>query len=578
MKILGIHDGHTATSCLLDAGNIKSTLSEERLTRVKGQGGFPEKSILKIFELENIKADEIDIIALVGKIKPLTSIREYSHGRQRYFPKLINIYPGNPRKLIEYYVKHQSGKRLKEKNILECFNKCGLDYRKVNIVEHHQTHAATAYYLSPFARKNVDTLVITMDGSGDGMAGSVSKIDHNGSWTRLAEISTYDSLGMVYSRITQLLAMKPWEHEFKLMGMAPYASPEYSGKVYSILKNYLGISKDGLNFINRKRFWGNSLLEKLRDELWQHRFDAISGGIQLLHERLLTEFIVNWIKKTGIKKVAVAGGCFMNIKANKLFMDSEFVDDLFVMPSCGDESCAIGAALWEYSRSRSAENGDIAPVGNLYWGPRYNDHEIEQVLNDFSSDIDYIKIPDIQRKTAELLAQHNIIGRFSGRMEWGSRALGNRSIIANASRLENIRKLNAAIKMRDFWMPFAPSIKWDRRFDYAVIEKDIPAYHMVMGFDSTPLAREHLIAALHPYDYTMRPQFVTQTHNPDYYEMLSEFEKITGYGGVLNTSFNLHGWPIVCSPIDAIKTFLNSDLDYLVIERYLVSKKIESEI
>jgi carbamoyltransferase len=573
MKILGIHDGHTATACYLEDGKIISALSEERLSRKKGQGGFPLAAIQHIFDKHNICPDTLDLIALTGFLKPLTSTDQYQSGRQKYFPKIIKMYPGDPRKIINFIVSRGKKNRLQEKKLLQGLDEAKLPLNKVKLVEHHQTHAATAYYLSPFYHQNKPTLVITLDGSGDGLAGTVSLIDAQGNWKRLKNISSFDSLGMVYSRVTQYLAMKPWEHEFKLMGMAPYASQDYAEKVYKVLHTYLQLTDDGLAFENIQNLWGNSLLEKLREDLPFHRFDAVAAGIQLLHERLLTPFIDSWIKKTGITRIAVAGGCFMNIKANKLLMELGSVDDIFVMPSCGDDSCAIGAALWEHSQSNKGKKQKIAPLQDLSWGPDFSDNHIEKSLAQFASSVKYQKFEDIEKKSAELLADHKIIGRMSGRMEWGSRALGNRSIIANGSQLQSMRKLNAAIKMRDFWMPFAPSIKWERRHDYANINKDIAAYHMVMGFDSTQLAQDHLIAALHPYDYSMRPQFVKKEHNPRYHKLLTEFEKLTEFGGVLNTSFNLHGWPIVCSPHDAISTFLKSDLDYVTLNDYLVWKK-----
>jgi len=572
MKILGIHDGHTATACYLEDSKILSAISEERLTRKKGQGGFPAKAIEYIFSTHSIHPDDIDIIALTGFLKPLTSTDEYQTGRQKFFPKLIKMYPGDPRKIIDFVVSQGEKNRLQDENLQKNFAVHTLPLEKTRLVEHHQTHAATAYYLSYFYQTRQECLVITLDGSGDGLAGTVSQVDAKGTWTRLQNISSFDSLGMIYSRVTQYLAMKPWEHEFKLMGMAPYASLEYAEKVYDILLGYLQLTDDGLGFANQNKLWGNSLLDRLRQDLQLHRFDAVAAGVQLLHERLLVPFIDNWIQKTGIHNVAVAGGCFMNIKANKLLMELDSVQDIFVMPSCGDDSCAIGAALWEQSRESPPAKTQFAPLQNLSWGTEYSETAIKDALQNYSSLIGYQRIDDIEKKTAELLADHKIIGRMSGRMEWGSRALGNRSIIANGSRLQNLRKLNAAIKMRDFWMPFAPSIKWERRHDYAEVIKEVPAYHMVMGFDSKPLAQEHLIAALHPYDYSMRPQFVKKEHNPKYHHLLTEFEKITGYGGVLNTSFNLHGWPIVCSPDDAITTFLKSDLDYITLNDFLVWK------
>jgi carbamoyltransferase len=306
------------------------------------------------------------------------------------------------------------------------------------------------------------------------------------------------------------------------------------------------------------------------------RFDSISAGVQLLHEKMVVSLIRNWIKKTGISKLAVAGGCFMNVKANKLVAEMDECEDIFVMPSCGDDSCAIGAAIWSYAKAAPENSEQIRPVEHLYWGPDYTDSEIKQVLNEFSPRIKFKRCENIEKETAGLLAEHKIIGRLSGKMEWGSRALGNRSILANPSRMRNIGRLNAAIKMRDFWMPFAPSILWEKRNDYAKIPKDVNSYYMTLAYDSSSLAREHFIAALHPYDFTMRPQFVKKEHNAKYHRLISEFESISGIGGVLNTSFNLHGSPIICNPRDALETFINSALDYVTIEDYLIAKRDQS--
>jgi carbamoyltransferase len=415
-------------------------------------------------------------------------------------------------------------------------------------------------------------LVFTLDGSGDGLAGTISIVDENGKWERKKEISSYDSLGIVYGRATQLLAMKPWEHEFKLMGMAPYANEEYTKKSYAIFQKFLRISKDGLGLENPTRYWGNSLLEAMRKEFKTTRFDSVSAGIQKLHEVLVTQLIQNWIKETGIKNIACAGGCFMNIKANKNLMELPEVDNIFVMPSGGDESCALGACLEVYNNSKE-ELPKTEQLLHLYWGPANEKDEILASLKKYD-DIEFSKEADIELKTAQLLADHKIIGRVSGRMEWGARALGNRSIVANPSRTENLRDLNIAIKMRDFWMPFAPSILWEDRQAYGVYKKpENDSYLMTIGFDSTNLAQEHLKAAVHPYDLSMRPQYVRDDYNPKYHKMISNFKDITGISGVLNTSFNLHGMPIVNDTDDAIYTLHNSDLDFVTVNNYLIWKK-----
>jgi len=570
MRILGIHDGHTSTACLVENGKIIHNVSEERFTKVKGQGGFPKNAIEFIYKNSNISAKDIDLVGLVGYVKPLTSISDYTKGRQNLFPKIIKYLPTDPRGFIKKYVNQSRSKRLKDKKLINCFKSVGINIDKVQLMEHHQTHADTAYYMSHYYQKKEECLVFTLDGSGDGLSGTVSKVNEKGNWERLKEISSYDSLGIVFGRVTQLLAMKPWEHEYKLMGMAPYAKEEYAEEAYKIFTNYLQLDSDGLGLKNPTKLWGNSLLKDLRKAFKEVRFDNISAGIQLLHERLVTSWVENWIKNSGIKKIAVAGGCFMNIKANKNLMELSCCDDVFIMPSGGDESCALGACLSLQSKNSKIK---IETLLDLYWGPRNEEKSILRTLNKYKSKLTFEKLNDIEAKTAELLADHKIIGRVSGRMEWGARALGNRSIIANPSRVENLRDLNIAIKMRDFWMPFAPSILWEMRKDYAIYPKENSSCLMTMGFDGTALAKEHLKAAIHPYDQSMRPQFVKKEYNPRYHKLILEFKKRTNIGAVLNTSFNLHGMPIVNDTEDAVYTLLNSGLDYITVDDYLVWKR-----
>jgi len=572
VRVLGIHDGHTATACYLEDGRLLDALSEERLTQVKGQGGFPALSISHILESRALKGGDVDRIALVGYLKPLTSIAQYRSGRQRYFPFLVKLYPGDVRKLIMRYVRWGKARRLKNAALVDSLCRFGLSLDRIDLVEHHQAHAATAYYLSSFAQGGKKTLVVTLDGSGDGLCGIVSVVDERGSWTRLKDISTFDSLGMLYSRVTQYLGMKPWEHEYKLMGMAPYVSEERARKVRDVFAGYLRLSQDGLGLANCSRLWGNSMLDRMYCDLRGERFDSVAAGAQLLHEELVVALVRNWLRKTGIGCLAVAGGCFMNVKANKLLMELPECKEIFVMPSCGDESCAIGGAIWAYLHAKGQAQPQVPPLGDLYFGPQYTSQQVSDAIAGFGARIRFRRSEDVEAESARLLAEHKIIGRLSGRMEWGARALGNRSILANPSRLQSIRRLNAAIKMRDFWMPFAPSILFERRREYAVMPTEFASFHMTMAYDSTPAAREHLVAALHPYDFTMRPQFVTAEHNPKYHRLLSEFEKLTGIGGVLNTSFNLHGWPIICSPKDAINTLLNSALDCVTLEDYVVQR------
>jgi carbamoyltransferase len=573
MKILGIHDGHTSTACLLEDGRILAAVSEERMTQTKGKGGFPEKSVAYILKRHKLDCRDIDQVALVGHIRPLENTEDYQRGRQKYFPTIVKYLPVDPRLAIAAYIRFKQGRRLNARDLVSSFGALSMPMSRIKVIEHHQTHAAATYYLSPFQGRGEKVLVITLDGSGDGLSGTVSIVGEDGQWQRVRAISTFDSLGIVYSRVTQMLGMKPWEHEYKLMGMAPYAHKGDTLRCLKILKSYLELTDDGLGLKNKTRLWGNSLLVQMYKDFMGHRFDAVAAGVQLFHEEVVVKLVRNWIEKTGVRKVAVAGGCFMNVKANKLIAEMSECENLFVMPSCGDESCAIGAALWVYEQRPNRADGPIQPLESVYWGPEYSRDDIEAAVRRASDKVGFRASENIELESAKILAEHKIIGRLAGRMEWGARALGNRSILANPSRVDNIRKLNAAVKLRDFWMPFSPSILWEMRKDYAVYKKDSHSYFMMLTYDSTQLAREHLIAALHPYDLTMRPQFVKKEHNPRYYALLSHFKELTSIGGILNTSFNLHGFPIVNTPEEAIGTFLNSELDYLTINDYIVWKR-----
>tara|TARA_B100000475_G_scaffold196300_1_gene173763 strand:+ start:1 stop:810 length:810 start_codon:yes stop_codon:yes gene_type:complete len=268
----------------------------------------------------------------------------------------------------------------------------------------------------------------------------------------------------------------------------------------------------------------------------------------------------------------MSGGVAQNIKANKCISELDNLNQLFIPPGPGDESICIGAA-WLQFLKRGGKIKDIPIQTNGYLGPSFNSYEIESELK--KVDLNHFEIKKVEAKEiAKLLANSEVVARFSKEpMEFGARALGNRSILADPRKQETINYINKLVKMRDFWMPFAPSILEERQEDYIVNPKNIDARYMAIGFDSTALAKEHLSAGLHPFDKTMRPQVVKAKDNNSYHLLIKEFEKITGVGALLNTSFNIHGEPIVGSPRDAIDTLSRCGLKHLYIGDFLVSKK-----
>lgn len=453
--------------------------------------------------------------------------------------------------------------------IIKVLNVLGVgDDVEVVFVEHHLAHAACAYYSSPWEK----ALVLTNDGAGDGLSSTVN-IGEGWDIRRLASSTYYDSVGNIfYSEITAYLGMKRWEHEYKVMGLAPYGRAEYClDRVERIIGNH---PKRKLEFKNLVGACGTRVQGKLRKLLAGHRFDNIAAATQKHFEKIVCRWVKNAVEETGVARVAAAGGLFLNVKCNQKIRDLEEVEDLFVYPACDDGGTPVGAALVAYHKFCEAEG--VKPVkhklGPIYYGMGYTEEEVRIALEKagLAKEAEHVGSEDMPSRVAEMVAAGKVVARFDGRLEWGPRALGNRSILADPRDLRVVRRINDAIKHRDFWMPFAPSILEERCEEYLVDARFAP--YMIESFNTTKKGEEELIAALHPKDLTVRPQVVRKTWNPSYYKVLKEFENLTGVGGVLNTSFNLHGYPIVGTPELALWTWKNSELDALAIGPYLLTR------
>ena len=297
------------------------------------------------------------------------------------------------------------------------------------------------------------------------------------------------------------------------------------------------------------------------------RFDLLAAGVQRFMEQMLCEWVRRAIRETGIRKIACSGGVFMNVKANLAVLELEEVEEMYVFPSCGDESNSIGAAC--DAASRAGER--IRPLQAIYFGESITDESAGAALESVRG-IRTRYVVDIESRVAENLAAGKIVARAKGPVEFGARALGNRSILARADSPTAVRTINEMIKNRDFWMPFAPSVLAERADDYYVKPKPISSPYMMFAFRSRPEQRAKFAAAQHAWDYTTRPHEVLELHNPDYYRLLKEYESRTGEGIVLNTSFNLHGEPIVYRARDAVDVFLRSGLERMALANWWVEK------
>ena len=568
-RILGIHYGHDAGVAIVENGKVVAAINEERIRNLKHYNGIPSFSLNEIFKISKIHPSEIDAIAIVG-ISDVTKFSESSA-----FPIYAHLYyTWNPITLNPKTASSFTSHNYRFRDIDEIktiLTEIGVQIKEILFVEHHLGHAAGAYYLSQW---NLDekVLIFTADAAGDGLSSTVS-IGHKGEIERVkdSESTYYHSLGYsFFGEITNYLGMVEGDHEYKVMGLAPYGKSSYC---LDRMKKIIDIdSSNPLKFKNNMNCSKPSFEIELGKILRGQRFDNVAAAAQEWLEILKEKWVKNAIAKTGIHKIACAGGNFLNVKANQKLLALEEVDDAFFCPAAGDEGLAVGAALIGYYEMSmiSGKKPENIPLKDTYLGSSFSNEEIEESLKKHSLLEKAEYIDDIDETVGELLTKDsNIVARFSGKMEWGPRGLGNRSIIANPSDHTVIRKINHAIKMRDFWMPFGPSILESRMQDYVV--DPIGAPYMIVSFDTTE-KRSEITAAIHPYDLTCRPQTVMAEYNPGYEKVLKSFEVKTGIGAVLNTSFNLHGNPIVWNPEIAIGTFQNSELDALALGNYLLKK------
>lgn len=582
ITIISIHFGHNATVALLENGKITECVSEERFNRIKNSAGFPHKSLEYIKSKSTktadyyvftqkypwgynfLKANGFQSISY-NKIQPSAPQIPL---RLRLWKK--HFYKQSKDRMLESIKKIESNVILKEE-MENYFSKLlNVPKEKILYTDHHLAHALSAKF---FAKKDTESLIFTLDGEGDGLSSTVSVLKENNIEVLSKNNKTF-SLGYLYREVTAFLGMKPDEHEFKVMGLAPYAKKEHVEKLLPVFEKVLRINKNG-EFESEipmpiiKYYLVENLLYK--------RFDTIAGAIQTFTENIVTEWIKHWIQKVEVSNICLSGGVAMNVKMNERIAELAEVSSISIVPSAGDESTVFGGCFVGYKKFCDEHNLKcvLTPVTDLYLGTAFGRQEIENFLltNGYQEKYNITEPQNIEMEVARLLADNNVVARFSGRMEFGARALGNRSILANPKSYENVRIINEMIKNRDFWMPFAASILEEDEERYIINPKKIPADFMAITFKTTPSAQVDLVGAIHPYDKTSRPQIVRRATNQNYHSLITEFKRLTGIGGILNTSFNLHGEPNVESPRDAMHTFENSGLSYLALGSFLVSKK-----
>ena len=567
MLICGINASHTASAVLVRNGQVLSALQEERPVRIKNQSGYPGEAIRTLLEHHAIQWKDVDAWVFGGyETYSEQGMKEGDRSvRIKSYQNMLKPMGQVKRLLRNTPIRKLLHEKRRESHVKELLAQ-GVARDRIHAVEHHRCHAATAFY---GLGADPEALVITADGAGDSLCATVSIPEVNGQLKRLASIGESHSIGNLWSVITALLSMVPLEHEYKLMGMAPYADGERAQKAKAIFRQAFQTTDDGLwirspsvpDMMFSYEYW--------RKKLEFTRFDYVCAGLQAFTEEFLTSWVRGWLQRTGRRKIRLSGGVFMNVKLNKCIAELPEIDDLFVFPSCGDETNSFGAA-WAFMADQGHAD-KIEPLKTLYLGPEPKPEEYSLGAEKAKKLGWHVTTPTcIEATIADLLARGEVVARVSGREEFGARSLGNRAILADPSRSEVVKVVNKAIKCRDFWMPFAPSVIAEHASRHVYNPKNLAAQYMILAFDSRNT--DEVRAACHPEDSTIRPQIVTQESNPGYHRVLEEFYKKTGRGTILNTSLNIHGEPIVSSPEDAIEVMQRSGLNHLALGKYLISK------
>lgn len=582
MKILSVHIGHNASSCLVENGVVKAAVEEERFSRVKMHHGLihglPEKSLEWVLKETASSKDNIDYISIplsstIDEIKNVCYDQFIQNFNFRwaffFFKKWERFGP-----LTYAYMIYLN--RKKQKNIRSLLSKFGLGNVPIKFVDHHLSHAASTYYLG----NQSESLIFTADGSGDGNSGGVYK-GINGKIEKLFTVPRNYSLGWLYSTVTVGLGFKESRHEGKITGLAAY------GKVENTINEFrkvIDFDKECWKFKELDKQWIPVYPRRIRpQEIWDNVFskkltssskEDIAAGVQAITEEMVVKWVDYWTKKENISNVCVAGGIFANVKINQRVESLKQVKNIFVTPPMGDDGLSVGSALYVYNEMLQ-ENGkqtEFYVIQNPYWGPKYSNDEILKELEQFDN-ISYELKDNIEQSIAQCISDNKIVARFNGRLEFGPRALGNRSLLYACHDPAVNKWLNEQLNRTEF-MPFAPATAIeDMEKNYLDIKgKFYPSRFMTITADCTEYMRENYSAAVH-IDNTARPQLVSNDTNPSFYKMLQEYKKISGYSTVINTSFNMHEEPIVCTPNDGIRSFLSGNIDYLAIGDYLVESK-----
>src|SRR5262245_29125156 len=563
MLILGVNNGVDGGAALIDDGRVLSCINEERLNRKKNFWGPPLLAIEAVLRDAGVSARDVEHVAQ-------SSISSGGGPHLRFEE------PPPMKRLIEYvsllpfshsdWVKHAylgtSTHRRRDAVVDRRLRELGCHAPK-RYIEHHHCHAATAYYCSPYGDLPEDVLVVTADGTGDGICHSFATVTPEHRLVRRHQSMIFHSIAEVYGYITHNLGFRYNRHEGKITGLAAYGD---SSKTIGVFRQVMGYDPERLELRCRVP-WGRPGARMLRRMLEGHTREDVAAGVQHAIEEVMAGLVGAALRLYPKKYVCLAGWLFCNVRLNQVLRELPGVEDVYVHPGMADTGQGLGAALGLWAEL--SERPTPVPLRHVYLGPSFSDAEIEAELR--TRGLAYRRCADVHAETAELLARKKIVARFHGRMEYGPRALGHRSIMYDTSDKTVNDWLNKRLGRTEF-MPFAPILLKDRASEFLERwddETSVAAQFMTITYRMTPRGQVHSPAITH-VDGTARPQVVTQDDNPDCHRILTAYEARTGRPILVNTSFNMHEEPIVCTPGDAVSAFQRGHLDALSIGPFLV--------
>jgi carbamoyltransferase len=591
MNILGISCYyHDAAAALLQNGQLVAAAEEERFSRIKHDFGFPVQAIKFCLESGNIRSEDLDYVVFFEK--PFRKL-------DRILASVLQTYPQSWKVFRESMISWIVDKMWVASTLQ---SELGVERSKILFSEHHLSHAASAFLCSPYE----EAAILTVDGVGDWVTATCG-VGKGNEIRRTKHIEFPHSLGLLYSAFTAFLGFEVNEGEYKVMGMAPYGKPRYADKVWKVVRQdsdgSFSLDMDYFTFhYSTDRMYSRKMVELFGEprpremaffteatgfpkyfgeppanysELCRvnEHYADIAASIQHVTEELLLGMARNLQKETGQKKLCMAGGVALNSVANSRILRETDFDEIYIQPAAGDSGAAVGAALWAYNSLLGKPRTFC--MKHAYWGQSYSDADILSFLTASNIKHRHVENDDaLLDQTVERLTSGKVVGWYQGRFEWGPRALGNRSILADPRNPGMKDIVNSKIKFREPYRPFAPSVLAERAEDYFELPnatQQYPARYMLYVTPVKPDRRRNLPAVTHE-DGTARLQTVFREENPRYYGLIERFGNATGVPVVLNTSFNLRGEPIVTTPANAFSTFSRSEMDSLVLGNFIVDK------